>query len=79
MTQTKLNVNMFTTDLQYSRGLAFGLPYGRQASAGGLVSATMYPTALFTGIPHRSPISTGGCAAISLLPNQSQCWCGCQT
>lgn len=59
MTQTKLNVNMFTTDLPVQPGDS-GSPVlairdGHPVLIG-LVSATMYPTALFTYVTRLDPL-----------------------
>ena len=59
LTQTKLNVNMFTTDLAVQPGDS-GSPVlalqGDKPVLIGLVSATMYPTALFTYVSRIDPL-----------------------
>lgn len=59
LTQTKLNVNMFTTDLAVHPGDS-GSPVlairNGQPVLIGLVSATMYPTALFTYVSRIDPL-----------------------
>jgi hypothetical protein len=59
MTQTKLNVNMFTTDLAVQPGDSgspvLALRAGKPVLVG-LVSATMYPTALFTYVSRIDPL-----------------------
>lgn len=59
LTQTKLNVNMFTTDLPVQPGDS-GSPVLALASDKpvlvGLVSATMYPTAAFTYVTRIDPV-----------------------
>jgi hypothetical protein len=59
LTQTKLNVNMFTTDLAVQPGDS-GSPVlalqGGKPVLIGLVSATMYPTALFTYVSRIDPL-----------------------
>ena len=59
MTQTKLNVNMFTTDLAVQPGDS-GSPVlalrGGKPVLIGLVSATMYPTAAFTYVSRIDPL-----------------------
>ena len=59
LTQTKLNVNMFTADLAVQPGDSgspvFALQAGKPALVG-LVSATMYPTAMFTYVARIDPL-----------------------
>jgi hypothetical protein len=59
LTQTKLNVNMFTTDLAVQPGDSgspvLALQEGKPVLIG-LVSATMYPTALFTYVSRIDPL-----------------------
>jgi hypothetical protein len=59
LTQTKLNVNMFTTDLAVQPGDSgspvLALQDGKPVLIG-LVSATMYPTALFTYVSRIDPL-----------------------
>lgn len=59
LTQTKLNVNMFTTDLAVQPGDS-GSPVlairDGQPVLVGLVAATMYPTALFTYVSRIDPL-----------------------
>jgi V8-like Glu-specific endopeptidase len=59
MTQTKLNVNMFTTDVDVQPGDS-GSPVlalqQDQPVLVGLVAATMYPTATFTYITRIDPL-----------------------
>jgi hypothetical protein len=59
MTQTKLNVNMFTTDLAVQPGDSgspvLALHAGKPVLVG-LVSATMYPTVTFTYVSRIDPI-----------------------
>jgi hypothetical protein len=59
LTQTKLNVNMFTTDLAVQPGDS-GSPVlalqGGKPVLIGLISATMYPTALFTYVSRIDPL-----------------------
>jgi hypothetical protein len=59
LTQTKLNVNMFTTDLAVQPGDSgspvLALRAGKPVLVG-LVSATMYPTALFTYVARIDPL-----------------------
>lgn len=59
MTQTKLNVNMFTTDLPVKPGDSgspvLALQDGKPVLVG-LVSATMYPTAAFTYVSRIDPL-----------------------
>jgi hypothetical protein len=59
LTQTKLNVNMFTTDLAVKPGDS-GSPVlalrAGQPVLVGLVSATMYPTAAFTYVSRIDPL-----------------------
>jgi hypothetical protein len=59
MTQTKLNVNMFTTDLAVQPGDSgspvLALRAGKPVLVG-LVSATMYPTATFTYVARIDPL-----------------------
>jgi hypothetical protein len=59
LTQTKLNVNMFTTDLAVQPGDS-GAPVlalrAGQPVLVGLVSATMYPTAMFTYVTRIDPL-----------------------
>jgi hypothetical protein len=59
LTQTKLNVNMFTADLAVQPGDSgspvFALQAGKPVLIG-LVSATMYPTAMFTYVARIDPV-----------------------
>jgi hypothetical protein len=59
MTQTKLNVNMFTTDVDVQPGDS-GSPVlalqGNQPVLVGLVAATMYPAATFTYVTRIDPL-----------------------
>jgi hypothetical protein len=59
LTQTKLNVNMFTADLAVQPGDSgspvFALHAGKPVLVG-LVSATMYPTATFTYVARIDPL-----------------------
>jgi hypothetical protein len=59
MTQTQLNVNMFTTDIAMEPGDSgspvLALRNGKPVLVG-LVSATMYPTALFTYVTRIDPL-----------------------
>jgi hypothetical protein len=59
LTQTKLNVNMFTTDLAVQPGDS-GSPVlalqGGKPVLIGMVSATMYPTAMFTYVTRIDPL-----------------------
>jgi hypothetical protein len=59
LTQTKLNVNMFTADLAVQPGDSgspvFALQAGKPVLVG-LVSATMYPTAMFTYVTRIDPL-----------------------
>lgn len=59
LTQTKLNVNMFTTDLAVQPGDSgapvLALRAGKPVLVG-LVSATMYPTATFTYVSRLDPL-----------------------
>jgi S1-C subfamily serine protease len=59
LTQTKLNVNMFTTDLAVQPGDSgspvLALRAGKPVLVG-LVSATMYPTATFTYVTRIDPL-----------------------
>jgi len=59
MTQTKLNVNMFTTDVDVQPGDS-GSPVlalrQDQPVLVGLVAATMYPTATFTYVTRIDPL-----------------------
>jgi hypothetical protein len=59
LTQTKLNVNMFTADLAVQPGDSgspvFALQAGKPVLVG-LVSATMYPTATFTYVARIDPL-----------------------
>lgn len=59
LTQTKLNVNMFTTDLPVQPGDSgspvLALRAGKPVLVG-LVSATMYPTATFTYVSRIDPL-----------------------
>ncbi len=59
MTQTKLNVNMFTTDVDVQPGDS-GSPVlalqGKQPVLVGLVAATMYPAAAFTYVTRIDPL-----------------------
>jgi hypothetical protein len=59
LTQTKLNVNMFTADLTVQPGDSgspvFALQAGKPVLVG-LVSATMYPTAMFTYVTRIDPL-----------------------
>jgi hypothetical protein len=59
LTQTKLNVNMFTADLAVQPGDSgspvFALQAGKPVLVG-LVSATMYPTAMFTYVARIDPL-----------------------
>ena len=59
LTQTKLNVNMFTADLAVQPGDSgapvFALQAGKPVLIG-LVSATMYPTAMFTYVARIDPL-----------------------
>jgi hypothetical protein len=59
MTQTKLNINMFTTDLAVKPGDSGSPVLALQAGKPvlvGLVSATMYPTATFTYVARIDPL-----------------------
>jgi Trypsin-like peptidase domain len=59
LTQTKLNVNMFTTDLAVQPGDSGSPVLAIQAGKPvlvGLISATMYPTALFTYVSRIDPL-----------------------
>ena len=59
MTQTKLNVNMFTTDVDVQPGDSGSPVLALQAAKPvlvGLVSATMYPTATFTYVTRIDPL-----------------------
>ena len=59
MTQTKLNVNMFTTDLVVQPGDSGSPVLALQAGKPvlvGLVAATMYPTAMFTYVSRIDPL-----------------------
>jgi S1-C subfamily serine protease len=76
LTQTKLNVNMFTTDLPVQPGDS-GSPVLALASDKpvlvGLVSATMYPTAAFTYVTRIDPVLALADAlrlAVSPQPNK---------
>ena len=59
LTQTKLNVNMFTADLAVQPGDSgspvLALHAGKPVLIG-LVSATMYPTAMFTYVARIDPL-----------------------
>ena len=59
LTQTKLNINMFTADLAVQPGDSgspvFALQAGKPVLVG-LVSATMYPTAIFTYVARIDPL-----------------------
>ena len=59
LTQTKLNVNMFTTDLAVQPGDSgspvLALRAGKPVLIG-LVAATMYPTATFTYVSRIDPL-----------------------
>ena len=59
LTQTKLNVNMFTTDLAVQPGDSgspvLAIRAGKPVLVG-LISATMYPTALFTYVSRIDPL-----------------------
>jgi Trypsin-like peptidase domain len=59
LTQTKLNVNMFTADLAVQPGDSgspvFALQGGKPVLIG-LISATMYPTAMFTYVVRIDPL-----------------------
>jgi S1-C subfamily serine protease len=59
MTQTKLNVNMFTTDLAVQPGDSgspvLALREGKPVLVG-VVSSTMYPTATFTYVSRIDPL-----------------------
>jgi S1-C subfamily serine protease len=59
LTQTKLNVNMFTTDLAVRPGDSgspvLALRAGKPVLVG-LVAATMYPTATFTYVSRIDPL-----------------------
>lgn len=59
LTQTKLNINMFTADLAVQPGDSgspvFALQAGKPVLVG-LVSATMYPTAMFTYVARIDPL-----------------------
>ena len=59
LTQTKLNVNMFTTDLAVQPGDSgspvLALRAGKPVLVG-LVAATMYPTATFTYVSRIDPL-----------------------
>jgi hypothetical protein len=59
LTQTKLNVNMFTTDLAVQPGDSGSPVLAIQAGKPvlvGLISATMYPSALFTYVSRIDPL-----------------------
>jgi hypothetical protein len=59
LTQTKLNVNMFTTDLVVQPGDSGSPVLALQAGKPvlvGLVAATMYPTAMFTYVSRIDPL-----------------------
>jgi hypothetical protein len=59
LTQTKLNVNMFTADLAVQPGDSGAPVFALQAGQPvliGLVSATMYPTATFTYVVRIDPL-----------------------
>lgn len=75
LTQTKLNVNMFTADLAVQPGDSgspvFALQGGRPVLIG-LVSATMYPTAMFTYVARIDPLLALAEALRSATSSQSQ-------
>jgi V8-like Glu-specific endopeptidase len=59
MTQTKLNVNMFTTDVDVQPGDSGSPVLALQAGKPvlvGLVAATMYPVATFTYVTRIDPL-----------------------
>jgi hypothetical protein len=72
LTQTKLNVNMFTTDLAVEPGDSGSPVLALQAGKPvlvGLVSATMYPTALFTYVARIDPLlALADALRLSALP-----------
>ena len=75
LTQTKLNVNMFTADLAVQPGDSgspvFALQGGKPVLIG-LVSATMYPTATFTYVARIDPLLALAEALRSATSGQSQ-------
>ena len=75
LTQTKLNVNMFTADLAVRPGDSgspvFALRGGKPVLIG-LVSATMYPTATFTYVARIDPLLALAEALRSTASGQSQ-------
>jgi trypsin-like peptidase len=75
LTQTKLNVNMFTADLAVQPGDSgspvFALQGGRPVLIG-LVSATMYPTAMFTYVARIDPLLALAEALRSATSGQSK-------
>jgi trypsin-like peptidase len=75
LTQTKLNVNMFTADLAVQPGDSgspvFALQAGKPVLVG-LVSATMYPTAMFTYVARIDPVLALAEALRSATSGQSK-------
>ena len=75
LTQTKLNVNMFTTDLAVQPGDSgspvFALQAGKPVLIG-LISATMYPTATFTYVTRIDPLLALAEALRSATSGQSK-------
>jgi hypothetical protein len=75
LTQTKLNVNMFTADLAVQPGDSgspvFALQGGKPVLVG-LVSATMYPTAMFTYVARIDPLLALAEALRSATSDQSK-------
>ena len=75
LTQTKLNVNMFTADLAVQPGDSgspvFALQGGKPVLVG-LVSATMYPTAMFTYVARIDPLLALAEALRSATSGQSK-------
>jgi hypothetical protein len=75
LTQTKLNVNMFTADLAVQPGDSgspvFALQAGKPVLIG-LISATMYPTATFTYVTRIDPLLALAEALRSATSGQSK-------
>ena len=75
LTQTKLNVNMFTADLAVQPGDSgspvFALQGGKPVLIG-LVSSTMYPTAMFTHVVRIDPLAALAEALRSATSGQTQ-------
>ena len=80
LTQTKLNVNMFTTDLAVQPGDSgspvLALRAGKPVLIG-LVSATMFPTATFTYVSRLDPLLALAetLRLTAFQPEPSPCWC----